>query len=66
MQAVWEKNGIKITGDTEEEVDALRTFLKYIMDLGRLDVGLRTGNGKDLCTFFDFPYPTTDQEGSES
>ena len=66
MKAVWKGKGIRVKGETEAEVDALRAFFKVLYETGDMNLELRSGNGKDLCTFLGLPYSSTDQEGTDA
>ena len=58
MKAVWDNNGISLRGETEEEVDALRSFYRYIfVELKGLNLLLASGGTKDLFPLLNLPEP---------
>ena len=66
MKAIWKDKGFRVKGENKAEVDSLRAFFKVLYETRSMRVELESGNGKDLCTFLDLPYSTTDQEGTDA
>ena len=48
MNIMWDKDGIKMSGETEEEEEVLRTFFEYLYTLKEFKLSYTGGNGRDL------------------
>ena len=60
MKVVWADKGIMVSGETDQEIDAIRSFFKFFFDLKGIHLGLESGNGKDLYTLLGLPEPVND------